>query len=235
MQEFGKITLFGDSIPKGYTTNGGKIEKVNKDAVSILEEKYGFHIENRSVYGQTLNKLYERGVIDKYLEETAGQSGRTAVFCIGGNDSDYDWKAVAASPKAFHQSKTPLKVFEKELDELIGKLQKDGVNVLLTTLTPVDSKRYFERVISKVADGEKVLEFLSGDITNINRHQECYNLAVIGAAVKNKCRIIDIRSEFLMQTDYLVNYSDDGIHPNAGGHAVIAKSVMKFIDEKVSA
>ena len=87
MKEFGKITLFGDSIPKGYTTNGGKIEKVNKDAVSILEEKYGFHIENRSVYGQTLNKLYERGVIDKYLEETAGQSGRTAVFCIGGNDS----------------------------------------------------------------------------------------------------------------------------------------------------
>ena len=235
MREFGKITLFGDSIPKGYTTKGGKIEKVDKDAVSNLEEKYGFKIENRSVYGQTLNKLYERGVIDRYLEETAGQSGRTAVFCIGGNDSDYDWKAVAAAPKAFHQSKTPLNVFERELDELIGKLQNDGVNVLLTTLTPVDSARYFEQVISRIADGEKVLEFLSGDITNINRHQECYNLAVIGAAVKNKCRIIDIRSEFLMQTNYLVNYSEDGIHPNAGGHAVIAKSVMKFIDEKVSA
>ena len=235
MRNFGKITLFGDSIPKGYTTKGGRIEKVDKDAVSLLEEKYGFRIENRSAYGQTLHKIYERRMVERYIKDTRGEKDRTAVFCIGGNDSDYDWKAVAAAPKAFHESKTPLSVFEKELDELIKKLKADGVQVLLTTLTPVDSKRYFERVISNVADGEKVLEFLSGDITNINRHQECYNLAVIGAAMKNDCKIIDIRSDFLMQTDYLVKYSDDGIHPNAGGHRVIAKSVMKFIDGKISA
>ena len=208
MRNFGKITLFGDSIPKGYTTKGGRIEKVDKDAVSLLEEKYGFRIENRSAYGQTLHKIYERRMVERYIEDTRGEKDRTAVFCIGGNDSDYDWKAVAAAPKAFHESKTPLSVFEKELDELIKKLKADGV---------------------------QVLEFLSGDITNINRHQECYNLAVIGAAMKNDCKIIDIRSDFLMQTDYLVNYSDDGIHPNAGGHRVIAKSVMKFIDGKISA
>ena len=82
MRNFGKITLFGDSIPKGYTTKGGRIEKVDKDAVSLLEEKYGFRIENRSAYGQTLHKIYERRMVERYIEDTRGEKDRTAVFCI---------------------------------------------------------------------------------------------------------------------------------------------------------
>lgn len=234
MKEFGRIALFGDSIPKGYTTKGGKIEKVKDNAVSLLEAKYGFHIENHSAYGLTLHKLYERGAVEEFLRESRGEKERAAIFCIGGNDSDYDWRAVARDPAGAHESKTPLDVFRKELCELIDKLQAEGVRVLLTTLPPVDSQRYFDRVISKVADGGKVLEFFKGDLTNISRHQERYNLAVIEAGVKKGCKIIDIRSAFLMQRDYLKNYSDDGIHPNEAGHRVIARSVSEFIDANIA-
>lgn len=227
--DFGKITLFGDSIPKGYTTKRGKIEKVREDAVTRLESHYGVKVENRSAYGLTLDKLYERGTVDKFIAEGSGEL-RTAVFCIGGNDSDYDWRAVAADPDGEHHSKTPLDKFKRELDELIVKLQSADITVLLTNLPPVDSKRYFDKVISKIADGEQVLRFFKGDLTNINRHQEGYNLAIMEAAVKNGCRLIDIRSPFLLQIDYLSNYSDDGIHPNEAGHRIIAESVMRFID-----
>lgn len=230
-EQYGKITLFGDSIPKGYTTKCGKIEKVEGDAVTLLEKKYGFSIENRSMYGQTLNRLYERRVVERYIEESKGSPDRTVVFCIGGNDSDFDWKAVAAEPLAPHESKTPLPLFKRELGELIVKLKNDGVKVMLTTLPPVDSSRFFEKIICRMADGEQVLRFFNGDVTNISRYQESYNLAVIETAVKNDCRLIDIRIPFLMQHDYLSNYSDDGIHPNAAGHKVIAESVMQFIDD----
>ena len=49
--------------------------------------------------------------------------------------------------------------------------------------------------------------------------------------MKNDCKIIDIRSDFLMQTDYLVNYSDDGIHPNAQGHEIICGALTDYAQE----
>ncbi len=229
-EKFGNITLFGDSIPKGYTTIGGKIEKIEENAVQILEKEYKISIENRSKYGITLHRLYERQVIEKYLEDSAGDPKRTVVFCIGGNDSDFDWKAVAASPLEAHESKTPLKLFRKELNELISKLQREDVKVAITTLPPVDSARFYETVICKIADGEQVLRFFDGDLTNISRCQEGYNLAIMETAAENGCKLIDIRSPFLMRRDYLHHYSDDGIHPNQNGHRIIAESVMQFID-----
>ena len=230
MKEFGRNALFGDSIPKGYTTKGGKIEKVKDNAVSLLEAKYGFHIENRSAYGLTLHKLYERGAVEEFLRESSGEKERAAIFCIGGNDSDYDWRAVARDPAGAHESKTPLKLFRKELNELISKLQREGVKVAITTLPPVDSARFYETVICKIADGEQVLRFFDGDLTNISRCQEGYNLAIMETAAENGCKLIDIRSPFLMRRDYLHHYSDDGIHPNQNGHRIIAESVMQFID-----
>lgn len=64
-----KITVFGDSIPKGYTTKDNKIERLSISAVDIIEKHYGINIDNRSCYGQTLDKLYKRGIVDKYIEE----------------------------------------------------------------------------------------------------------------------------------------------------------------------
>lgn len=96
---------------------------------------------------------------------------------------------------------------------------------VLFSLPPIDSQRYFRNVISARADGERVMEFFRGDVTNIARHQEAYNLAVMKAALENGCPFIDFRTDMLLMPDYLACLSDDGIHPNARGHEEIARIV----------
>ena len=62
------VTVFGDSIGKGIFTDGGKIEVLQNNAVSLFENWRGIKIDNRSTYGQSLKRLIERGVIDRYIQ-----------------------------------------------------------------------------------------------------------------------------------------------------------------------
>ena len=62
-----KITVFGDSIGKGVFTDGGKIEVIKDNAVKLFEEWKGIEIDNRSGYGQSLKRLLDKGVIEKYI------------------------------------------------------------------------------------------------------------------------------------------------------------------------
>ena len=62
-----KITVFGDSIGKGVFTDGGKIEVIKDNAVRLFEEWKGIEIDNRSGYGQSLKRLLDKGVIEKYI------------------------------------------------------------------------------------------------------------------------------------------------------------------------
>ena len=98
--------------------------------------------------------------------------------------------------------------------------------MILTTIPPIDSKRYFENVIKKVADGSMVLKFLNHDIQNICRHQELYILIISKCAIKNNCILLDIRQNFLWDTNYLSKFCDDGIHPNQQGQTDIANYVV---------
>lgn len=69
MEIFNKrITVFGDSIGKGITTDGGKIEILPTYAIKLFEDEYGIKIENCSVYGNSLKRLSRRGKIDRYIE-----------------------------------------------------------------------------------------------------------------------------------------------------------------------
>lgn len=226
-----KVAIFGDSISKGIIYENKKLLKLKDSMVNIVAEEYGLDVVNYSKYGQTLKKLTERNAVKKFLEE-GGKKGDYAVFCIGGNDADYDWAAVAKTPLEEHLPFTPIDEFEALLSENITILQNAGVHVIITTIPPVDSQRYFKEVISKVTDGEKVLEFFDGDVTNISRSQECYNLALVKCAAKYGCPIIDLRSGFLLDRKYLRNYCEDGIHPNEQGHRFMAEEVINSLTKQ---
>ena len=223
-----QITVIGDSIPKGLYLENKKICRIEQNAVSILAQTYGLSIENNSQFGQTLKKSYEKGFFTTFLAEQKGAS--VLVISLGGNDCDYDWKSVAEHPYAGHQPNTPLPEFEDLLKTVTLQLKNAGISPVFTALPPIDSFRYFQNVISSRADGERVLEFFHGDITNIARHQECYNLAILKNAVLNGCRFLDYRSPLLLQPDYLSYLADDGIHPNQKGHLAIAEFCKKYID-----
>ena len=225
-----KITILGDSIPKGIFTQDNKLKKMNESAVKQIADHYKVSIDNFSFYGQTLSRLNKRGFLDKYIESLNKKDFNVAVISLGGNDSDYDWKEVSAAPSEVHWPKTPPKEFEQLLNSTIQKLKKNKVRVFLTNIPPVDSKRYFEKVITKNADKQGVLKFLKGDIENIYRHQELYNNIITRCALNNGCHLLDVRCKLLSKVNYLDYMSEDGIHPNQTGQTKIAESVIEQLE-----
>lgn len=216
-----KITIIGDSIPKGLYLQNKRICRIERGAVTNISERLHIDIENFSVFGQTLKKCFLKGHFDRWADEHAGSHDRL-VISLGGNDCDYIWEDVAKDPFGDHTPNTPLPEFENLLAALIVKLKSRRIRPVFTALPPIDSKRYFENVICTRADRESILQFFRGDVSNISRHQECYNTAILKAALKHNCEFIDYRSSFLLQKNYLDFLSDDGIHPNQKGHDFIA-------------
>lgn len=224
------VTVFGDSVVKGVYLDDGKLKSTEQNAISIINECYDAKIINNSSFGQTLFRVFEKGSIDRYLQNLEFGKRNILVINLGGNDSDYDWLEVAKSPKLRHSSKTPIRTFEKMLSDIVGKAQSAGVEVILATLFPIDGKRYFDTVISKIADGEKAMEFLKHDLTNISRHQEIFNYVILKVASKFNCQVIDIRNEFLTEIDMLSFMHNDGVHPNAKGQLHMSRIISKFIE-----
>lgn len=223
-----RITVFGDSIPKGLYLAQGRVARVEKSAVALTAERFGLEINNFSIYGQTLKKCFEKGHFERWISQR--QSAREIpAISLGGNDSDYDWAKVAEQPDFDHQPFTPLAEFENILETLIRMLKNAGARPIFTLLPPIDSQRYFDNVIARRADGQKVLRFLHGDVTNIARHQECYSAAIARKAAEHGCEYIDIRTPLLWERDYLAYIADDGVHPNGDGHALIAETVAEYI------
>ncbi len=231
----GPITVIGDSIPKGLYLQQKRICRIEHSAVDLVAERLGLHVENSSMFGQTLKKCCAKGYFDRWLAERSSPNAQL-IISLGGNDCDYVWEEVAKNPPGAHLPHTPLPEFEGLLRTLIATLRAQRVQPVFTALPPIDSARYFRNVICARADGERVMEFFRGDITNIARHQECYNDAVLKAALSGGCTFLDFRSELLLRADYLDLLSDDGIHPNQKGHEAIADCICRrYADKAVSA
>lgn len=221
------LVIFGDSISKGIIYEQGRLKKAKVCAADILCAYFDFdNVKNFSVYGQTLARLSIKGIIDDYLLSVDMNADNYAAVCIGGNDADYDWRTIALSPQTAHLPYTPLNEYAKLLDTAVKKLVKAGHKVYLFTLPPVYSGLYFENVISKIANGENVMKFLGGDVSNIYRHQELFNYEVIKCAYNNSVHLIDIRSALLNDRDCSGKYCLDGIHPNEIGQNFLANSII---------
>ncbi|MBE5743061.1 MAG: SGNH/GDSL hydrolase family protein [Clostridiales bacterium] len=224
-----KITVFGDSIGKGIVTDSGKLEVLSKNAVSLFERELGVKVDNRSIYGQSLKRIYERGLIDTYLNNVDTSARNVVVIELGGNDADFNWREVASNPKYDHDSKTSLKEFTAYYGEIIKKLKDNGVRVIACTIAPIDSERFFNNVIGTLTDKERVLEFFKGDFNTIHRHQETFNNEILKNSYKYDVDVIDLRQKFLISNEFEHLMCLDGIHPNECGHTQIYSAVGEFL------
>lgn len=224
-----KITVFGDSIGKGVVTDGDKIEIIKENAVGLFEDGYGVKVDNRSAYGQSLKRIAQRGLIDKYIQNLDHSQKNVAVLELGGNDADYDWKMVGLNPEKAHDSNTPLKEFATLYSQAVKKLKGAGVEVVVCTIVPIDSKRFFNRVIGGLTDKSKVLDFFNGDFNTIHRHQEMFNNEILKVAYATGAKVIDLRQKFLSTNTFESFMCLDGIHPNCNGHAQIFNAVNEFL------
>ena len=222
-----KVTLFGDSIPKGLYLEGAKIRRIRRCAADTISAHFGLQLDNRSAFGMTLAKCVGKGYISEFIGNA--KRGDILAISLGGNDCDYDWPTVAADPFAPHRPHTTPEEFARILRTLASRLRANKVRAAFASLPPINAERYFKNVICARADGESVMKFFCGDLSNIERHQECYNAAVLKAALENGCDFIDFRSPLLLMRDYLDCLSDDGIHPSAEGHRRIAAIVEQHL------
>lgn len=104
------IRVWGDSILKGIVFDSARKRYtiIKDNALSLLSEKVVTPIQNFSRMGATAPealKALKAKLADASLEN------QIVVFEVGGNDCDFDWKAVADTPEAEHQPKTPVAVF----------------------------------------------------------------------------------------------------------------------------
>lgn len=222
-----KVCVFGDSITKGVVLDNGKYVYLKDSFVSLVSRAQRFAIENFSRFGCTVGRC--ASLLAK-CEKEIGESDIT-VFEFGGNDCDFNWAQVAENPEAPHVSNTPVELFTEGYGDLIEKVRTLNSVPVVLNLPPIDADRYFSH-ISVGLNAENIKKFL-GDVQHIARWQEMYNIAVMKLAKQHNVEVIDIRSAFLEQADFTSYICDDGIHPNARGHALMYSTVGAFINERM--
>ena len=100
-----KAVIWGDSLARGviYDEAHGRYRIAPKTAAAYVSEHTGVEIINRARMGMTA----EGGLAQMKADLAAGVSGDIAFIEFGGNDSDFDWRAISADPSAKHLPKKP--------------------------------------------------------------------------------------------------------------------------------
>lgn len=215
------ISLWGDSIGKGviYDEVRGRYAILKDNCVNLLSKKLNCAIENHAMMGATASQGVER-MRDDLLHE-----GGLAVIEFGGNDCDMPWKEISAAPDKEYLPRATIEQFTASLDTLVSRVRGAGMEAMLVTPPPLDAERYFAWV-SRGLDARAILSFL-GDVQHIYRWQERYAVAVRDVATKTGCRLLDLRDAFLNVKSISDYFCVDGIHPNARGHELLAKTVER--------
>lgn len=213
------ICVFGDSIIKGVIFDAirGRYTFLKNSFANIFGRNTGIKVDNYAKFGCTItvgNQIIEKHASDlTYYEYTALE--------FGGNDCDFDWKAVSERPDDIHSPNTPIGEFEALYSKVIDKVAESGSKPVLFSLPPLHAQKYFD-FLSKGLNKDNILRWL-GDVEHIYRWHEMYNLVVVKLAAMKNAPLIDIRRAFLESRNYSGLFCDDGIHPNEAGHSLISE------------
>ena len=191
--------IYGDSLLKATVPDEDMHYRFHLPEVMAQYPTDRLEVVNRAKMGATVTKglsLVEHDV-------QRGMDARWALVAYGGNDSDFDWEAIAAAP-------------EQEV---------------LMTLPPIDGQRYFQ-FISRRADGGSILRWL-GDVGRIYRHQELYSDAVAALAMTEGLPLIDVRRQFLPMRDLPRYIAADGIHLTMTGYRCLFDTLAGWIRERL--
>ena len=180
-------------------------------------------MENNAKMGATIDAGLKQ--LDRKLGTCDGDT--TVLFCFGGNDCDYDWKAISEDPDGEHLPHTPSEKFIDQYCTAIRKAQSAGARVAMTSLPPLEQERYFS-FITRGLSAENILHWL-GDTDHLYRWQEYYNAMVAQLSRAFGCRLVDLRAEFLKSRVFPTLIGADGIHPTQAGHDLIHHTVQSAL------
>ena len=221
------INIWGDSILKGVVLDetNGRYQVLENNCVDRFAKLTGAIIDNHASFGMTTGKALER--IKRSLLRKAPGHDDIVLVEFGGNDCDFRWEEVSASPGERHLPKTPIGQFGEALQAIINLFKLIDIRPVLMALPPLEPGRFLDWV-SRGLDRANILAWL-GDVNKIYRWQEAYNDIVVQTANANRLRVLDVRKDFLVLDDYAARFCADGMHPNEAGQELILESILSYV------
>ncbi len=226
-----KIFLLGDSLSQGiiFDKARARLALTRDSFYNLVKPMLSGEVINLSKLGRTISEA--RKALEQKLLNTRPDA---VAIELGGNDCDFDWEEVAKAPYAEHICKTPFEQFESGIREMVVKLKSEGIIPVLMNLPPIDADRYFHHFCHNDIEMERsVLKFL-GNVTRIYWWHERFSSVVGQIAEDTGAKFIDVRRGFLYKHDFREYLCDDGIHPNAAGHGIIAERIEDFVKKNFS-
>ncbi|MCQ2354450.1 MAG: SGNH/GDSL hydrolase family protein [Clostridia bacterium] len=227
-----RLEIFGDSILKGviYQNEAGRYRLYGSTLEDRLAQQ-GINVRRNCRMGATIDAGLSR--MQKQFEKEGDLSDTTVLLEFGGNDSDFDWRAVSESPDADHFPKTSLERFRELYSDAIRIARSHGAEVAVATLVPIDAEKYM-KFISRGLNSDNILHWL-GDVSMLYRWHEEYNRTVENIAEKHRCPIVDLRRTFLLSHSFTSLICDDGIHPTTEGHGLIEDKLVSTMGGSIAA
>lgn len=223
-----KIYIYGDSLLKATVPDVDFHYHFHINEVMQRYQTKLVEVVNRSKMGATIRKGLSlvRHDLDRGLE------ARYALVSYGGNDSDYDWAAIAADPEGNHQPHTKIGAFRQTLNDMLELLYRQGVQPVLMSLPPIDPRRYLRFICRNGLDRNAIMRWL-GDEDMIYRHQELYSDMVTEVAYAGNIPLIHVRQEFLADHHMNQLLSADGIHLTMDGYGKLFDTLAGWLREKL--
>jgi len=222
------VEVFGDSLLKGVQLDPLKNRYYvdNRIDVRMIEETHSLKVRNFSRFGCTVSKGL--ALIEKRLN-SAEPSCDAIIMDFGGNDCDFDWKAISERPEDKHLPNTPLDVFTDTYRKIIKLLRAKEIRPIMTTLPPLSAEKFFHwfcKGLNKV----NILKWL-GSTESIYRWQENYSRAVERTAAETSTLIVDLRGAFLKHRRLDQFLCEDGTHLNTEGQGIVTQAFLDFIEK----
>lgn len=222
------VCAFGDSILQGvvHDAQNNKYELLQENFIAISGKRLNVAWKNYAKHGALISDGEKQFL--KHLNSV--NESDYIFFSFGGNDCNFDWDAIAANPDLQHQPYTPPEIFHQKYVNLIRRVQDKGKTPILFSLPPVHPERFFA-TNSRYRHAENILKFMHNDINTIYQWHSMYNMEIFKIANETNVPIIDITTFFLSRIDYKDFLCDDGVHPNAKGHLLIASAIKDFYEK----
>ena len=136
------ICVIGDSITGGvvYLSDSAKYTHWKDSFVNLLGASLDTELKNHSKFGCTSSAALKR--LERYAKDISACP--TTLVMLGGNDSDFNWPAVAAEPEAPHDCNTPIEKFKEYYNSVLDGIQALGSKPGGDKSHSVYGKRYFD-------------------------------------------------------------------------------------------
>jgi len=222
-----KLLILGDSIMKGVVYSEERHRHTmlsgTERPLNALMEESGMAVENHARFGATSQTVLREA--EKCL--SAASPDTTVLFGFGGNDSDYNWNAIALDPAGKHEPKVSPVQLTKSWQQCLHMAKAAGCRIIAANLVPIDAEKYFSW-ISEGKNAENILRWL-GDISTLYRWHEDYNNRITEVCRRENVTMVDLREPFLLSHRFKHLLCADGIHPSEEGYALVDSAIAKAV------